>query len=1294
MASMCATLEERSAIATLFFDSDCVNNLATYEDPCPADDVFAFLGVFATENQMHVQTFSVLVIFVLLAGSQLGGVPRPGSFVPTLAFTLWVLTTILQWLVAILSFVLLVFSYQAMTRRYGACLVPFTEAQPGGLKRINMVAAGSLLFQPVLSSKLILLVMQPLALIAGLNGVERSLKLAGPVLALFSHVTLGVCYAYLSVVGVSAAIGYFATLCVWVGSGSFALSPVFFALTAVPLVTAIVITGILNGVGALASRVGVWRGRKRRESARKQQQAPAAYRNEVPMEYRNEVGAEAVDVEFSASFREGTAAPRRGRCARMAESVHAFMGFYFYWCEFGELRRVDELLQLSKIGVAFLCGFPLLLLLTLRLLQHGAQALWLLLRYVFLTCSGHPAGRWDELLRGTCLSGSIAALTRRVRAPTHPDFAAASNHLFAIVFISAVFVNCLSPVVVYDLWTSVVLYAPQPRPLGQSNRFIRVVYEFAFEGYGTFRIPALLELASIDFTSLARAFEAGFMSRWRDLRPSELLAGSRQLAALSVALGLIKVLALLVLSALLLLTCCKLKGSLDVLPLGVTARMSAAVDPAVFGREVCDLRHRLFSRFEIGAMANNQLAFNHVVRTLLLDGVSFDDDSIEKIARVLPSMARLRDLRLGTQPQLSAAGVRAVAKAAGAVNSLEWVELNGLTLLLGARQIPVLDLSVSPRNLRALPGGSTASGRSPSPPAEAPPPLRSWRWRSQGAGQSARESAGESAVLPLNERTVEVMTQLDALHCVLLAGLLSAHSLQPVVLRMGGQPIGDEGAVALAPALVHTSGLVELSLPRAGLRALAARVLAEEGSLPSLSKLTILELSGNELGAGVAPLLLALRPLAQLRTLKLAGCGMAPEFAASLSRLPPGLTELDLSANPLGANGAAHLAARLRELPSLASLELADCSLGDAGVTLLAAHLSGMPSLSTLDLRAHAAGVRGMRALAAALPSVAKLACLRLGSFSFDDDCALPIAEALRALTRIPKWAGKIALRAADAGVLSGAALPRLGTLAVLDLTPNSLSLDGVLSLAPALRLSASLESFRLESAWLDVQAMKVAEDVSLPPGLCASELLLSVELLASNGALVSLALGPSAQLRSELRTHITDWWGRRHDGDMAGLRLPPLASGAEEGGKALLAEGPLAVAMPAFRWMLSRGVSRRPVVRQTTPLTHAESGAGARRTSACHEVLVSARQPPPMPPRATQRPPPSPLTMAGQPSQAPARSPASTEAGSAHAAARPPVAAPSAEPPSKLDHVGGAEASLPPQSVPAQPSNVYALSY
>ncbi|KAJ1627960.1 hypothetical protein T492DRAFT_166645 [Pavlovales sp. CCMP2436] len=272
MASMCATLEERSAIATLFFDSDCVNNLATYEDPCPADDVFAFLGVFATENQMHVQTFSVLVIFVLLAGSQLGGVPRPGSFVPTLAFTLWVLTTILQWLVAILSFVLLVFSYQAMTRRYGACLVPFTEAQPGGLKRINMVAAGSLLFQPVLSSKLILLVMQPLALIAGLNGVERSLKLAGPVLALFSHVTLGVCYAYLSVVGVSAAIGYFATLCVWVGSGSFALSPVFFALTAVPLVTAIVITGILNGVGALASRVGVWRGRKRRESARKQQQ--------------------------------------------------------------------------------------------------------------------------------------------------------------------------------------------------------------------------------------------------------------------------------------------------------------------------------------------------------------------------------------------------------------------------------------------------------------------------------------------------------------------------------------------------------------------------------------------------------------------------------------------------------------------------------------------------------------------------------------------------------------------------------------------------------------------------------------------------------------------------------------------------------------------------------------------------------------------------------------------------------------------------------------------------------------
>ncbi|KAJ1627962.1 hypothetical protein T492DRAFT_908807 [Pavlovales sp. CCMP2436] len=98
----------------------------------------------------------------------------------------------------------------------------------------------------------------------------------------------------------------------------------------------------------------------------------------------------------------------------------------------------------------------------------------------------------------------------------------------------------------------------------------------------------------------------------------------------------------------------------------------------------------------------------------------------------------------------------------------------------------------------------------------------------------------------------------------------------------------------------------------------------------------------------------------------------------------------------------------------------------------------------------------------------------------------------------------------------------------------------------------------------------------------------------------------------------------------MAGLRLPPLASGAEEGGKALLAEGPLAVAMPAFRWMLSRAAADAPSRHTKAPAVAADDGWAA--------IAGSGSKP---------------------------------------------------RPPSKLDHVGGAEASLPPQSVPAQPSNV-----
>ncbi len=119
----------------------------------------------------------------------------------------------------------------------------------------------------------------------------------------------------------------------------------------------------------------------------------------------------------------------------------------------------------------------------------------------------------------------------------------------------------------------------------------------------------------------------------------------------------------------------------------------------------------------------------------------------------------------------------------------------------------------------------------------------------------------------------------------------------------------------------------------------------------------------NDLSDGSAVLAPALRALADLRSLQLAGC-MLDALASALGELTR-LTLLSLARNDIGNAGAAALAPELAKLAELRDLRLDGNHIGDAGAAALAAALPGMTRLKTVHLNNNMLGGAGLVALAA-----------------------------------------------------------------------------------------------------------------------------------------------------------------------------------------------------------------------------------------------------------------------------------------------------------------------------------------
>jgi Leucine-rich repeat (LRR) protein len=204
------------------------------------------------------------------------------------------------------------------------------------------------------------------------------------------------------------------------------------------------------------------------------------------------------------------------------------------------------------------------------------------------------------------------------------------------------------------------------------------------------------------------------------------------------------------------------------------------------------------------------------------------------------------------------------------------------------------------------------------------------------------------------------------------------------ILRLYDESLGDEGAEALAHSS-RLTGLSELSLS-AGVTDRGALALA---SSTNLSRLRVLGLSRNRLGALGLAALVSSTHLAGLRALHLGRTPLDGEAIGALcqSRLPlarldldctglsgagvarlcesgclAGLTELNLSNNPIGREGCRALAA-CPELSRLEVLFLHGCRLEDEDVAALLS-ATRLSALRNLALSANALGRRSVELLA------------------------------------------------------------------------------------------------------------------------------------------------------------------------------------------------------------------------------------------------------------------------------------------------------------------------------------------
>ncbi|XP_062387449.1 NACHT, LRR and PYD domains-containing protein 12 isoform X2 [Sardina pilchardus] len=238
--------------------------------------------------------------------------------------------------------------------------------------------------------------------------------------------------------------------------------------------------------------------------------------------------------------------------------------------------------------------------------------------------------------------------------------------------------------------------------------------------------------------------------------------------------------------------------------------------------------------------------------------------------------------------------------------------------------------------------------------------------------------------------------------CKDLSVALAACELR--VLDLRANKIADEGLALLSNALKSQQcKLEELSLHSCDLTAGSMNTLSEALSCGHCP-LTSLDLTGNDLcDPGVIALSHGLsNPSIKIHTLKLTECELTGSCCAALAaavRSGGSLTELDLSCNELGQEGALLLCESLKRPEcSLIDLSMTRCELTLPVFSALEEVLCGGSKLKALALGLNKVGDRGARHMWNALKhGRCHLQDLDLEMIGLTDDCAVDLCEAVRA---------------------------------------------------------------------------------------------------------------------------------------------------------------------------------------------------------------------------------------------------------------------------------------------------------
>jgi len=175
--------------------------------------------------------------------------------------------------------------------------------------------------------------------------------------------------------------------------------------------------------------------------------------------------------------------------------------------------------------------------------------------------------------------------------------------------------------------------------------------------------------------------------------------------------------------------------------------------------------------------------------------------------------------------------------------------------------------------------------------------------------------------------------------------------------------------------------------------------------------------------------------------------------ANAVARNQSALTEVNLSGNRIGNEGATALAAAVGRSSTLTKLHLAKCEIGDEGASMLAEALLRNPRLVQLDMRYNRIGPKGASNLAAVLATDKSLTMLGMYSNRIGNEGVTMLAHALKKNTRlIATCLGENDI--GDEGAQKVAeALSSNAALTAIDLRMNRIGEVGRLKIAQALRM-------------------------------------------------------------------------------------------------------------------------------------------------------------------------------------------------------------------------------------------------